>query len=56
MANNDDSPHKAIEEQITDTGHTIFKTPETAADFVVTGSALIFIVLVMSSLIKKIKK
>ena len=56
MANNDGSAPKAIEQQITDTSHTIFKAPETAADFVVTGSALIFIALVMSTIVKKIRK
>lgn len=47
---------KSIQQQLQETGNQIFDKPESASDYVVTGSALIFIALVIGQILKWFKR
>jgi len=47
---------QSIQEQIEETSNQIFHKPESVSDYVVTGSALIFIALVIGKLLKWLKR
>ena len=47
---------KSIQQQLQETGNQIFDKPESVSDYVVTGSALIFIALVIGQILKWLKR
>jgi len=47
---------KSIQQQLEETGNQIFDKPESVSDYVVTGSALIFIALVIGQILKWLKR